>query len=138
MEFITSSDLTNYINVTMLNMIIAGNQEKLNDAEREAKGFVVANLGKAYNLTVEFGKTAEARNISLVRWMVVMIVYTLFNQTQDNAIPERVGKNYDDVRSEIRKVASGGPTDLTQFIVDGKPKTKFRAGSEPRRSHFPY
>lgn len=138
MEFITSSDLTNYINSAMLDMIIAGNQEKLNDAERDAKGYITANLGQSYNLALEFGKTGESRNISLVRWMVIMIVYTIFNQTQDQDIPERVNKNYDDVRSEIRKVASGGPTDLTQFIVDGEPKTKFRAGSEPRRSHFPF
>lgn len=139
MDFIQQKDYNTFINPQLLSMLLEGDDRKLNDSEELAEGFIRGKLGKLYNLNKEFFRTGESRNSTLIRWMLSLSVYFLHNTVPDTEIPERVAKNYDDVRKEINAVAQGKEsTDLTPLQADGKVKTRFRWGSSPKRSHNPY
>lgn len=139
MDFLQQSDYNSFINPQLLNMLLEGDSDKLEDAEDMASGYINSNLSARYNLTTEFSRSAGGRNKTLVRWMLSLSVYYLHNTVADTDIPERVAKNYDDVRKEIEAVASGKmATDLLPLQQDGKVKTRFRWGSSPKRSHNPF
>lgn len=139
MAFLETKDYNTFINPQLLNMLLAGDNEKLADSEEMAEGFIFGKLGKRFNLDREFSKSGADRNSTLIRWMLSLSVYYLHNTVADTDIPERVAKNYDDVRKEINAVAQGKEsTDIEPIVVAGRPKTRFRWGSAPRRSHNPY
>lgn len=139
MNFLQQSDYRTFINPELLSMLLAGDIDKLEEAEGYAYGFIMSSLAQRYNMQVEFSRTGAARNQTLVRWMLSLSVYFLHNTVADTDIPERVAKNYDDVRKEIGAVASGKmATDLLPVQNDGKIKTRFRWGSNPKRSHNPF
>lgn len=139
MDFLQQSDYKSFINPQLLNMLLEGDTGKLADAEDMASGYIRSALSARYNLAAEFSRSGDGRNKTLVRWMLSLSVYYLHNTVADTDIPERVAKNYDDVRKEIEAVASGKmATDLTPIQKDGKIKTRFRWGSSPKRSHNPF
>ena len=139
MNFLQLRDFETYMNADLLNQVIGGDVAKLDNAEESAMGFIENNLSRRFDLQREYGKTGTGRNATLVRWMLCLATYNLYNLVPDTDIPERVDKNYDDVRKEIMNIAGGrGESDLTPIYREGVKKTKFRYGSEPKRSHFPY
>ena len=139
MNFLQQSDYRTFINPELLSMLLAGDVDKLEESEGYAYGFIMSNLAARYNMQTEFSRSGAARNQTLVRWMLSLSVYFLHNTVADTDIPERVAKNYDDVRREIEAVASGkAATDLLPLRKDGKVKTRFRWGSSPKRSHNPF
>lgn len=139
MDFLQQSDYNSFINPQLLNMLLEGDIGRLENAEDMASGYINSNLSARYNLTTEFSRSSGGRNKTLVRWMLSLSVYYLHNTVADTDIPERVAKNYDDVRKEIEAVASGKmATDLIPLQQDGKVKTRFRWGSSPKRSHNPF
>jgi hypothetical protein len=140
MTFLTNEDLYTAIDKDVFNMLIEKVPTRLEDSEATARGYISGNLGSRYNLQNEFAKSGGARNATLVRWMIYLTVYYLYNTVQDLDIPERVTKNYDDVRKEIEKIVAGKmATDLTPITgEDGKPKTIFHWGSSQKRTHNPY
>lgn len=139
MNFLQQSDYRTFINPDLLSMLLAGDLDKLEEAEGYAYGFIVSNLSSRYDMLTEFSRTGTTRNQTLVRWMLSLSVYFLHNTVADTDIPERVAKNYDDVRKEIEAVASGkAATDLLPLLTGGKAKTRFRWGSNPKRSHNPF
>lgn len=139
MDFLQQSDYNSFINPQLFMMLLEGDTGKLEDAEDMALGYIHSNLSARYNLITEFSRSGTGRNKTLVRWMLSLSVYYLHNTVADTDIPERVAKNYDDVRKEIEAVAAGKmATDLTPLQKDGKVKTRFRWGSSPKRKHNPF
>lgn len=139
MKFLEQSDYRTFINQDLLNMLLSGDMEKLEEAEGYAAGYILSNLSARYDTLLEFSRTGAARNQTLVRWMLSLSVYFLHNTVADTDIPERVAKNYDDARREIEAVASGKcATDLLPLRTAGKAKTRFRWGSSAKRSHNPF
>lgn len=139
MGFLQQTDYKTFINPQLLNMLLSGDTNKLNDSEDMAEGYIYGKLSALYNIREEFAREGNGRNSTLIRWMLSLSVYYLHNTVADTDIPERVAKNYDDARKEINAVAGGKEsTDLMPLKVGGKPKTRFRWGSSPKRSHNPY
>jgi hypothetical protein len=139
MGFLQQTDYNTFINSQLLNMLLSGNTNKLNDSEDMAEGYIYGKLSALYNIREEFAREGSNRNSTLIRWMLCLSVYYLHNTVADTDIPERVAKNYDDARKEINAVAQGKEsTDILPLTVGGKTKTRFRWGSSPKRSHNPY
>jgi hypothetical protein len=139
MRFLTLNDLDTAVNRRILDMITGEDESKLSDSEALAIGFVQGKLSSRYDLATELGRTGESRNLNLVRWMVFLTVYYLYNTVQDLDIPERVRLNYEDVSKEIVRIASGKEaTDLKGIATGEGVKTLFQWGSSPKRSHNPF
>ena len=92
MDFLQQSDYNSFINPQLLNMLLEGDSDKLEDAEDMASGYINSNLSARYNLTTEFSRSGGGRNKTLVRWMLSLSVYYLHNTVADTDIPERVAK----------------------------------------------
>lgn len=138
-DFIQAGDYSAFINSNILNKITGGNEDKIYNAEELAIGFIVSKLGERFDILAELRQQGENRNRTLLRWLLSLSVYHLYNTIPDTEIPERVTKNYDDARKEITAIAKGkDPIDLLQFSSSGVKKTRFRWGSAPRRSHSPF
>lgn len=146
MIFLKFEDFDTFINKRAFDSLIKsditdenGVSQKLNDSERLAYGDIQSNLSARYDINYELGMTDEARNATLIKWMLSLTVYYLHNTVADIDIPERVIKNYDDARKDIAALASGKiSSNLKTLMVEGKAKTKFRWGSSPKRNHSPY
>ncbi|MDD4516478.1 phage protein Gp36 family protein [Massilibacteroides sp.] len=138
MFYLTEEDYSSVIDTGILNLFLekGSNPER---GEEMAKGYIYSNLRQRFDLDAEFAREGTARNLTLLRWMLYISVYNLYNTVQDLEIPERITKNYDDARKEITAVAAGKmPTDLIPILESGKAKTTFRWGSSPKRTHSPY
>lgn len=136
--FLTQEDYSSVIDTAILQLFISKGSDTA-QCENMAKGYIYSNLRQRFDLDTEFTREGSARNLTLLRWMLYISVYNLYNTVQDLEIPERVTKNYDDARKEIMSVAAGKTgTDLTAILSAGKPKTTFRWGSSPKRTHSPY
>lgn len=109
----------------------------------EAEGMAISKLdplrGK-FDIDAELSKTGDNRNKGLVRMMVNITAYYLYNTVPDDDIPERVADNYKDEIKDIEKIASGKMNSTLTALTgdDGKTKTVFRWGSNPSRSHSLY
>lgn len=140
MDFLQVEDYNSFINAQLLGAWLEGDYSRMEDTEAMASGYIYSNLSARYDLAAEFAKSGRERNPTLLRWVLSLSVYFLHNTVASTDIPERVAKNYDDVRKEIAAVASGkAATDLAPLVSeDGKAKTHLRWGYSPRRSHNPF
>ena len=100
-----------------------------------AKTVVKDHLFSRYDTTVIFASDL-ANYPQVKRWVIVLCIYYLYERIPDKLVPERVVKNYDDVMEMIDKVADAKLSiDLPKLLnEDTTPKTKFRWGSEPKKS----
>lgn len=138
-DFISVEDYSSFINTGILNKITGGDENKIFNAEELAIGHVRSKLGERFDIDAELRKTGNGRNQTLLKWILSISVYHVYNTIPDVDIPERVDKNHDVALAEIDKVASGkSPTDLIQLTRSGVKKTLFRWGSAPKRSHSPF
>ncbi|MCD8269870.1 MAG: DUF1320 domain-containing protein [Parabacteroides sp.] len=140
MKFLQQEDCLTFISENSLNKRLRDNTDKLGDCENAAFGHIYDKLSQRYNISQEVQRQGSNRNPSLVRWMVILAVYYLYQSGPDDEIPEHVRQNYKDVLKEIEKVGSGRQnTTLTPVLNNtGKPKTVFAGASRPRRSHNPF
>lgn len=139
-RFLTDNDYFAFINSGIFNQLSGDQNGNLISSEDMATGFVISSLNTRYDIDAELEKPTETRNKTLIRWLLSLSVYFLYNSVADNNIPERVDKNYTDSRDEILKVSAGKvATDLMlRETESGKPKTLFNWGSDAKRSHKIY
>ncbi len=136
--FVQESDFKNKIHYNALQQILDGDTEKLDDAEAIAAAMVTDRLTKYYDLGAEWGKTGRDRNRRLLKWMIDLMAYYLYEGIADDDVPERIIKDYDDTLKELTRIEDGKTdADLPRRIKEEtqRPKTKFRWGSQPKRSH---
>jgi phage gp36-like protein len=137
MPFITKSDLEVSIRTNRLDQIVDGDDAIIVSAIAEAESILANYLaGPGYNITSILGAAGDNRDQTLVGWCKYITLYKIFERIPDEAVPERVIKNYDDTMAELRRVADGRYNLNLPHVTgtDGKPKTKFRWGSETPRS----
>jgi len=135
--FIVRDDYLHRIQDKHLKMIVEENNNFLEDAEVTAQSVITDALHTRYDCEVIFSKTGDDRARSVVRWMINLVLYYIHERIPDKFVPERVVKNYDDTTFILFEIADGKKSvDLPRLKNDDDtPKTKFRWGSEVRRSH---
>ncbi len=137
MIFLLDTDFANKIDNAVKLQITGGDEEVMNQAEKTAMAMVSGSLAELYDLALEYAKTGTERNQVLVRWLLNIALYDLYERIPDNQLPERVVKNYDDTLKMLEKIESGKRTcTLTKLTNEtGAKKTVFRWGSEIRKTH---
>jgi hypothetical protein len=138
--FLKSTDYDNWIGETLMRQIIGTDFSLLNSPENMAQAMVTDACGNKYDLPAEFAKTGDDRNHTLRRWMLSIAAYFIYHDIADVDIPERIIKDYDDVRSELAQIASGKrDVDFTRLEdEDGYDQTNFMYGSDSVRTHDIY
>lgn len=139
MTFLVDSDFSSFVSSDMLTAITTDQPVKMDECEKMAKGYINGYMTSRFNVAAELSKTGADRNDTLIRWMLSLSVYFLFNSLPDTEIPDRITKNYDDACKEIAEVSSGKrQSDILRIEEGGTTKTVFRWGSAPKRSHDPF
>ena len=134
MEFLTNDDFTGILAPGVLTKL-GGN---LNQAEALSISELDPLRGK-FNIDAELDKSGTARNSVLVRIMVHITAYYLYNTVPDDEVPERITDNWKKELAIIEKMATGKiNSTLETLSLDGKTVTHFRWGSNKKRSHELY
>lgn len=139
-QFLQPADYLTFVSEEALRKLLHNNESKLTASESNAYGYIYEKLSARYRIDQEIGHEGESRNLGLVRWMVILAVYYLYQSVPDGDMPERVRLNYEDVLKELDRVASGRDNCTLAPVTDstGKPRTSFRWSGQPRRSHNPF
>ena len=111
-------------------------------ASSEAQSVVRDYLIK-YAIDDELEKTLNDRHKSVVFYIKNICLYILYERIEDDDVPDRIIKNYDDTIETLRDISKGKLTiglPLAQIDTDGDGtpdahRTKFRWGSEPKRKY---
>jgi hypothetical protein len=132
------SDYKVYVTEKRLNMILEDQLSILEEAELTAQQVIDDHLYPYYDTPVIFGAINDHRSVK--RWIMVITIYLVYERIPDALVPERVVKNYDDVLNTLSRISDGkGVVNLPRLThaVDGAetPNTKFRWGSQPKRTH---
>lgn len=129
-------DYNTYIRAQKLNMIIDDDETILEEAELTAASVIKDYLYPYYDWTAIYADIDTHRTVK--RWLMVIVIYYIMERIPDKITPERVINNYDDVIKLLEKISDGkASVDLPRLVIEGTetPKTKFRWGSEVKRTH---
>lgn len=141
MIYLTEGDFVAKISDNILEQILDGNNTILDEAEQSATAIIQDAFAEKYDLDAEFAKTVTDRHKNLLRWMLNLTLYFLYERVHDNQVPDRVVKNYDDTVSEIKSIEQGKRnTSLLKLIREdnARKETNFRWGSNTKKEHNPF
>jgi phage gp36-like protein len=133
---IAAEDYKTYIRAQKLSMIIDDDETILEEAELTAASVIKDYLYPYYDWTAIYDAINDHRTVK--RWLMVLVIYYIMERIPDKITPERVINNYDDVVKLLEKISDGkASVDLPKLILEDtdRPKTKFRWGSEAKRTH---
>ncbi|MDI3319138.1 phage protein Gp36 family protein [Pinibacter soli] len=134
-------------------------EDVLTEASKIAEDTIASFLGNLYDIVPEFSKAGTQRNFYILSLAISIALYNIYQNADDNDIPEKVIKNYDDAMEELLNLSKGktnldlpakstGSTDDNGnngssngangpeiAVQDGSGLRRF--GSNPKRSHMP-
>lgn len=136
MQFLTETDFNGIIGANTLNSLRGGDDVNLATAE-ELAITELDPLQAKFNISAELAKTGSNRNGLMIRLMIHITAYYLFNTVDDNDIPERITENYNTQIKNIAKIAAGQmECTLTPILnEDASPKTSYRFGGDDPRDN---
>ncbi|MFA7466968.1 MAG: hypothetical protein WCY82_01725 [Desulfotomaculaceae bacterium] len=139
MIFLTDDDFRGII-PRQVWLQLAGDGRPATEAETLAIS-ELSPLRNKCNLDTELSKSGALRNQELVRMMINLASYYLYNTVVDSEIPERITNNFNKEIRGIQAIASGKQYTTLERVNDsvtGTPKTNFRYGGDTPRTHDPF
>ncbi len=138
MEFLTIEDFKHKITTNVLNQITDLDNTVLDDAEKQAIGFITDSLSNKYDFDYELAITGTDRHVNLLRWLLNLSLYFAYERIPANQVPERIVKNYDDTVGEISLIERGKKQTTLKEVINettDKPNHTFRWGSDKTRTY---
>lgn len=143
------------ISLDLLNILIAqaGATDDANtiliSADKIAMDTIKTKAGVLYDLTAELQKNGNERNGYLISLALSIALYEVYMRSDDEEIPPKVIKNYEDALDALDKIANGKDVlDLPPKIADNGSGTPGdgetvgtmgnglrRLGSQKKRTH---
>lgn len=145
-SFIIKNDYKYHMRTYRLDQILEASDEDedaiLNAAEFDALAMIEKYMADKYDMTTVYSKTASERNLVILRWAIVLVIYYIYERIPDENCPERVIKNYNEVMAQLKRVEDGAanvpglpPKTITDVNGETANYTNRRFGSNPSRSH---
>ncbi len=138
LQFLDENDFKGIIAASTLANLKGTDSENLVEAEK----FAISELSclySLYDIDGELAKTSTSRNKELVRILVSITAYYLYNTVIDDEIPERIKDNFDKEYQHIIDVCNGLASTLDSLTDDdGETITRFRSDADDQRSHDPF
>lgn len=137
MPFITDDDYKKQIKEANLLAMIENDLPTREDAELSAISQVKDYLFELYDTDAIFSATGTDRHPYLVRCVINVVLYILYQRLPKRMVPELIQKNYDETLSYLERVNDGKiAADLPKVLTsEDKPETRFRWGSADARSY---
>ena len=97
-------------------------------------------LKERYDIDAELAKTTTGRNKVLIRILVSLTAYWLFNTVPDDEIPQRITDNFKSAIRDIELFAQGKKATTLDPLTDedGEVITRFEYGFDTKRSNNPF
>lgn len=137
MPYLTQTDYEGSVRDQRLQQIIDEDLTILDNASDTAEAIVRDYLASRYDVEAIFALSGANRHAQVVRWCLMLALYIIYDRVEDDLVPERIIKNYDDTLQTLTMIADARMSANLPRIVDAEsnPVTKFRWGSNPKRSH---
>ncbi len=138
MRFITRNDLLVAIREQHLDQLADDETGQLIDqAEAQAISCIEDHLIQRYDLGSAFEQSEEGRSATLVRWIVLITVYLIYERADEGQRPEWLEGAYKMTMQQLGLIQEGKRSVNLPLLVDSQaqPITQIRTGSLPRRSH---
>lgn len=137
--FIQDDDYLPYIKDTNLTRMIEADPVVREEAEDTAIAVVKDALHPYYDTAAIFEAQGTSRSKQIVRWVVVLALYYMYERLPANVMPARVRDNYQEVMGFLKDIEDAKKPMMLPRRTDadtGLNITKFRAGSVlPKRTH---
>jgi phage gp36-like protein len=140
MSYLSNSDFQKSIKDHRLQQIIDSDLEEevalLAYASDTAESIIRDYLNSRYDVDAIFAKSGNQRDKQVTRWMLMIAIYVIYDRIEDDMVPERVIKNYDDTLKHLVSICDGRVEAVLPRKKDDEdnPKTKFRWGSNRMNS----
>ena len=97
-------------------------------------------LRAKYAVDIMLSKVGAERHPVMIRMLVHITAYYLYNTVPDDEIPQRIVDNWKKELLFIKELASGKASSTLDALIDedGEKVTTFRWGSNKKRSHDLY
>lgn len=151
--YVVKTDYYSRISTDLLNRII---QEAANNGDdllatcsKFAEDTIATHANVIYDTSAEWAKAGAERNGLLLVWAINIATYNVYQRIDDEEVPQKVIKNFDDTMEDLQKVSSGkyplslppkqlpgegtGGSGGEDVVTDGGGLR--RMGSQPKRSH---
>lgn len=140
LQFIKETDFKGILGASVLNGLKGTNAENLTESELRAIS-ELDPLRAKYDIDGMLAKIDANRHQVLIRIMVHITAYYLYNTVPDDEIPQRITDNWKKELQFIKDLASGKASSTLDVLTNettGELVTTFRWGANKRRSHELY
>lgn len=137
MQFLTENDFKGIIGANTLTQLRGIGDADLNIAESLSIS-ELDPLRAKFDISAELAKSDTGRNPVMVRLMVHITAYYLYNKVEDDDIPERIADNYKTQIKDIEKFANGSKSCTLTPLIDettNAPKSSYRFGGDAPRNN---
>ena len=148
--YVVKADYKGRITTTLLDMLINEDVTAIiAAASKTAEDTIFSLAGMFYDIREEFNHGGSLRNGFLLSMAISIGLYNIYQIADEESIPEKVIKNYDDTMNDLVKISQGkmtlnlppAPTNGTEG-TPGEGETVStsgiglrRIGSAPKRTH---
>jgi hypothetical protein len=106
--YIQKTDYTGRITMSLLDILIVEDPDNIiNAASKEAEDIIASMAGVLYDIAPELAKTANDRNGYILSLGKSIGLYFIYQRADDEEIPQKVIKNYDDAMDDLEKISTG-------------------------------
>ena len=106
--YIEKADYRTRIDVTLFNMLLAEDETNiLADCSKVAEDTISTYAGMLYDMDTELAKTGPARNAYIKSLAIAIALYEVYQRADDETVPEKVIKNYNETMSDLHKISNG-------------------------------
>lgn len=137
MAYLDRTDILYKIRDRRLDQLLDNDTSLLDTAVETAVAVVIDHLNSRYDTDTIFAKTGTDRDKQVIRWVANLALYYLYERVPNSLIPEDIKFHYDETMQLLADIEDGKRAVLLERKQDseGKSPTKFRWGSEQKRSH---
>jgi hypothetical protein len=109
--YLLKADYKSRISTDLLNKIISegasDGSDVLATVGKIAEDTISTLAGVLYDTAPELAKAGALRNYMLLSWALSIACYEAYQRIDDEQIPEKVIKNYNDAMADLEKVSQG-------------------------------
>lgn len=106
--YVTKNDYKGRISVDLLNMLLSESENDiLAQSSKVAEDTIAAHTATLYDIQPEFAKTTTTRNYYVLAMAINIALYNIYQRADDESIPEKIIKNYDDTMEDLVKISIG-------------------------------
>lgn len=109
--YIIKTDYKTRISTDLLDRVIAEGASNGDDilaaVSKIAEDTIGTLAGVIYDIAPEFAKAGVLRNHLIMVWALNIATYNIYQRIDDEEVPEKVIKNYDDTMEDLIKVSQG-------------------------------